>query len=68
MNTSTDVSKFGISPFSYHLPLTTVGSNPDRYFGFFQVRKLSRMSMVLLGCPFVPEIMQGRVSEVFLHQ
>jgi hypothetical protein len=24
-----------------HLPLTSVGSNPDRDFGFFHVRKLS---------------------------
>jgi hypothetical protein len=24
--------------------------------------------VVLLRCPFVPEIMQGRVPEVFLHQ
>jgi hypothetical protein len=26
---------------SNHLPLTAVGSNPDRDFGFFHVRKLS---------------------------
>jgi hypothetical protein len=26
---------------SNHLPLSTVGSNPDRDFGFFHVRKLS---------------------------
>jgi hypothetical protein len=25
-------------------------------------------SMVLLRCPFVPEIMHGRAPEVFLHQ
>jgi hypothetical protein len=25
------------------------------------------MSVVLLGCPFVPEIMHGRALEVFLH-
>jgi hypothetical protein len=25
-------------------------------------------SMVLLRCPFVPEIMHGRAFEVFLHQ
>jgi hypothetical protein len=24
--------------------------------------------VVLLRCPFVPEIMHGRASEVFLHQ
>jgi hypothetical protein len=27
---------------SNHLPLTAVGSNPDRDFGFFHVKKLSR--------------------------
>jgi hypothetical protein len=27
-----------------------------------------RMSVVLLGCPFVPEIMHGRTPEVFFHQ
>jgi hypothetical protein len=26
------------------------------------------MSMVLFRCPFVPEIMHRRASEVFLHQ
>jgi hypothetical protein len=26
---------------SNHLPLTAVGSNPDKDFGFFHVRKLS---------------------------
>jgi hypothetical protein len=26
------------------------------------------MSVVLLRCPFVPEIMHGRAPEVFLHQ
>jgi hypothetical protein len=26
--------------YSKHLPLSAEGSNPDRYFGFFQVRKL----------------------------
>jgi hypothetical protein len=24
--------------------------------------------VVLLGCPFVPEIMHGRAPEVFIHQ
>jgi hypothetical protein len=37
------------------------------------VRKLiiqlaNGMSVVLLRCPFVPEIMHGRAPEVFLHQ
>jgi hypothetical protein len=51
------------------MPLTVVGSNPDRDFGFFNVRKLAYgMLVVLLMCPFVPEIMYGRASEVFLHQ
>jgi hypothetical protein len=56
---------------SNHLPLTAVGSNPYRDFGFFHVRKLSKAygtSVVLLRCPFVPEIMHGRAPEVFLHQ
>jgi hypothetical protein len=26
------------------------------------------MSVVLLRCPFVPEILNGRASEVFFHQ
>jgi hypothetical protein len=26
------------------------------------------MSVVLLRCPFMPEIMHGRAAEVFLHQ
>jgi hypothetical protein len=26
------------------------------------------MSVVLLRCPFVPDIMHGRAHEVFLHQ
>jgi hypothetical protein len=46
---------------SNHLPLTAVGLNPDRDFGFFHVRKLSSiiiqlaygMSVVLLRCQFV---------------
>jgi hypothetical protein len=50
---------------SNNLPLTAVGSNPDRDFGFFHVRKLS---VVLLRCPFVPEIMHGMAHKVFLHQ
>jgi hypothetical protein len=56
---------------SNHLPLTAVGSNPNREFGFFHVRKLSGSLgtlVVLLSCPFVPEIMHGRAPEVFLHQ
>jgi hypothetical protein len=50
---------------SNHLPLTAVGSNPDRNFVFLDVRiqaiKLAYgMSVVLLGCPFMPEIMHGK--------
>jgi hypothetical protein len=52
---------------SNHLPLTVVGLNPYRDFGFFHVRKLGT-SVVLLRCPFVPEIMHRRAPEVFLHQ
>jgi hypothetical protein len=45
-----------------------VGSNPDRDFGFFHVRKLAYgNSVVLLKCPFVPEIIHERAPEVFLH-
>jgi hypothetical protein len=60
---------------SNHLPLTAVGSNPNRNFGFFHVRKLSStfqlaygMFMVLLRYSFVPSIMHRRAPEVFLHQ
>jgi hypothetical protein len=52
-----------------------VGSTPDRdrdYIIFFHVSKLPKLayntSVVLLRCPFVPEIMQGKAHEVFLHQ
>jgi hypothetical protein len=33
--------EFGIVHTKFRFPLTTVGSNPDRDFGFFHVRKLS---------------------------
>jgi hypothetical protein len=49
-----------------------VGSNPDRDFGFFHVKEAIQlaygMSVVLLKCPFVPEIMHGGAPEIFLHQ
>jgi hypothetical protein len=32
------------------------------------VRTIFRTSVVLLRCPFVPEIMHGRAPDVFLHQ
>jgi hypothetical protein len=56
---------------SNHLPLTTVGSNPDRDLGFFIEESIPlayRMLVVLLRCPFMPEIMHGRAPEVFIHQ
>jgi hypothetical protein len=34
------VAEWFTSLTSNHLPLTAVGSNPDRDFGFFYVRKL----------------------------
>jgi hypothetical protein len=53
---------------SNHLPLTAVGSNPDRDFRFFHMRKDIQLaygtSVVLLRCPFVPEIIHGRAPEV----
>jgi hypothetical protein len=40
-----------------------------REFGFFYERELAfGTTVVLLRCPFVPEIMHGRAPEVFLHQ
>jgi hypothetical protein len=46
---------------SDHLPLTAVGSNPDRDFGFFHdceeaVQLAYGTSVVLLRCLFLPEI------------
>jgi hypothetical protein len=32
------------------------------------IQKAYGTSVVLLGCPFRPEIMHGRAPEVFLHQ
>jgi hypothetical protein len=46
-----------------------MGSNPDRDIGFFHIKKLSSyFTVVLLRCPFVPEIRHVRAPEVFLHQ
>jgi hypothetical protein len=57
---------------SNDLPLTAVGSNPDRDFGILSCEKAIQlaygMSVVLLRRPFVPEIMHGWAPEVFLHQ
>jgi hypothetical protein len=57
---------------SNDLPLTAVGSNPDRDFGILSceedIQLAYGMSVVLLRCPFVPEIMHGWAPEVFLHQ
>jgi hypothetical protein len=55
------------------LLITAVGSELDWDFGFFHVRKLSikltkHRLVVLLRCPFVPEIIHGRAPEVFLYQ
>jgi hypothetical protein len=36
--------------------------------GFEAIQSTYGTSVVLLRCPFVPEIMQGRAPEVFLHQ
>jgi hypothetical protein len=35
------VVKVDFKTLAHHLPLTAVGSNPDRDFAFFHVRKLS---------------------------
>jgi hypothetical protein len=32
------------------------------------IQLANEMSVVLLRCPFMPEIMHGRAHEVFLHQ
>jgi hypothetical protein len=55
------------------LPLTDADSDHDRNFGFFHVKKLSMQlaygtSVVLLRFLFVPEIIHGETTEVFLHQ
>jgi hypothetical protein len=54
------------------LPLTALGSNPDRDFGFLQYEEAIQLAygtlVVLFQCPFVPEIMHGRATEVFFHQ
>jgi hypothetical protein len=52
-----------------NLPLTAVGLNPDRGFGFCSsaeaILLANGTSVVLLRCPFVPEIIHGRAPEVF---
>jgi hypothetical protein len=54
---------------SNHLPLNALDSNPDMDFKFFHVRKPAYgTSVVLLRCPFVPEIMHERAPEFFAHQ
>jgi hypothetical protein len=58
---------------SNRLPLIAVGTNPDRDFGFFHVMQLSLqltygLSMVLLRCQFVPEIMHEIELDVFLYE
>jgi hypothetical protein len=58
------VAKWLRSFTSNHLPLISVGSNADRDYGFFYVKEAIQIangtSVVLLRCPFVPEIMHGR--------
>jgi hypothetical protein len=57
-----------------HLPLTDVGSNPARgHLAWIlsceeAIHLAYGSSVVLLMYPFVPEIMHGRASEVFLYQ
>jgi hypothetical protein len=57
---------------SNHLPLTAVGSNLDRKIWILSceeaIQLAYEMSVVLLRCPIVPEIMHGRAPEVFLQQ
>ena len=58
---------------SNHLPLTAVGSDPTRDFGFFlsyeeAIQLAYGTSVVLLRCPFVTEVIDGGEPEVFLHQ
>jgi hypothetical protein len=54
------------------LPLTAVGSNPGRDFTLFYAGKLSRLAyrtlVVLLRCPFMPEKIHGKATEVFLFK
>jgi hypothetical protein len=39
-------------------------------FGFFEeaIQVACGTSVILLRCPFLPEIIHGRAPEVFLHQ
>jgi hypothetical protein len=56
---------------SNYLPLTAVGSNLDRTWIFSceeAIQLAYGTTVVLLRCPFVPEIMHGGAPEVFLRQ
>jgi hypothetical protein len=55
---------------SNHLPLTAVGSIPTGFYSKCEeaIQLAYGTLMVLLRCPFEPEIMHGRAPEVFLHQ
>jgi hypothetical protein len=53
-------------------PLNAVGFESRQKLGILSYEEAVRLaygtSVVLLKCPFVPEIMHARASEVFLHQ
>ena len=54
-----------------HLPLTAVGSNPDRDLILTceeAIQLAYGTSVVLLSCPIVSEIMHRGAPEAFLHQ
>jgi hypothetical protein len=55
----------------FDLPLTIMGLNPARDLGFSckeAIQLSNRASVVLLRCPFMPEVMQRGAPEIFLHQ
>jgi hypothetical protein len=69
---NTSVAEWLRSLTSNHLPLTAVGSNPDMGLWILSCKEAIQLaygtSVVLLRCPFVPEIIHRRAPEVFLHQ
>jgi hypothetical protein len=52
------------------LLLTAVGLNPNRDFFICEeaIKLAYRTMVVLLRCPYMPEIMHRMAPEVFLHQ
>ena len=51
------------------MPLTVENSNSTRDFEFFHVSNVAyRMSVILLRCPLMPEIVHGGLPEVFLGE